>query len=186
MSAEIVNSKSNPKCFSMIRVVKLLWFISFLPFIVVLLVTYAQMGDFVVILMDEVGRPYLAPAKSIYFYSIVITCALINAVMILLANLTPFLPPSFFPLLPNKRTWFGSPQAKEIFNFNIEKWYQGLAGIINLFLTLVAAIVYYQNAEGYLQYMWVGEVLILALLAGWLVFFFVLFSKSPEEVSHSL
>jgi hypothetical protein len=169
----------------MIRSVKLVWFVSFLPFVVLLLITYMQMADFqyVTLLRDEAGQPVYPLSTGTYFYLMVFLCGFANALMITLTNVSPALPPSFYMILPQKKVWFGSVEAKRIFDFNLIKWLQGFAAIINFFLCLVIVVIYYQNTNSALEYLWIGKYMIILMTVGWLVFYYMLFSKKPSQLN---
>ena len=160
------------------KIIKPLWVLSFLGCFAIILLTYAHLPLNVNI--GNIENNGFAISKNLYFYYTIGILLFLNVVLNIAGRAIQFVPREGI-IIPNKKTWLTNKKStKELF-FLVKAWTRGLALILNLFLCTFYTVIYNENSEGNFMLGWILY-LIAGLLAGWFLYFFVLFFSKPESL----
>ncbi len=163
------------------RILKMLWLVSFPVFIFVHVLVYAHYeGINVYLVFDAVGNPSLAVHKNTYFNLVLALVVVVNVFSMILSNLPPYMPKDLI-FAPKKNVWLSSAKNSMIFFKNFSLWAKGLGLIGNLFFSWAVIMVYSVNIKQLYDLSWMIYLFLISVVV-WIVSFFYVFSLSPEKL----
>ncbi len=163
------------------RVLKMLWLASFLIFVLVHVLAYAQYeGEFVYLGFDAKGTPSPVIKKDAYFNIMLGAMVVLNLAALVLGGLPPHLPKRLI-WVPQKSLWLSSPVLASKFFYNFAQWAKGLGLISNLFLAWAALMIYTINVKMFLDISGAIYIFLLAILA-WMGAYVYIFAQNPDKL----
>lgn len=131
--------------YSLLRVVRYVWFLSFIVFMGLLLLMYASLPERLRIPLSSNGQTAFF-SRDVFFYVSAFLLLFLNVAIHVISSLYAFMP-SWLLLIPQKNYWTESfSRRKELLRV-LKMWTKGILLLINFFLLALAAHVYSLNAE---------------------------------------
>lgn len=153
-----------------------------LGYLAVLLLTYIFLPLGVRVFAEADGRTLLQLGQEQYFWAGLFLVLLINGLIQMLGNMILYLPRPL-QLFPKRDFWMSQTHLRKKLKRNFKHWLKGLALIINLFLSALLAHLYTLNDSDVSLDLNPAFYLVGVLFVGWLVFFFVWFSDTEENLA---
>lgn len=158
----------------MLRIIRYVWIISMLFFLVVLLITHSFSPASVNIL-DLINMP-----KEQFFYSFLLAMLLVNSAILVLGNLGLSISKNIL-FVPKRVFWTSNINTKKIFAENFKLWLKGLALVFNLFFIVSTAAIAKINVDAAPQFTYPFFMLFVGFaLVFWLVYYFNWFGNTKE------
>lgn len=160
------------------RLISLFWAGIHTLFLVVLVLVYANLKDFINIRLSP-DSAYMMD-KEYFFYQALGLVAVINILIMLKSLLIPYLPKEWLPL-PNKAIWFANAKNAKKCHLLLKAWLRGLAAALTLFVLWIVIFIFSQNAENPFAADWALLPVVVAL-GTWMLVYLWLFRQKPEQL----
>ncbi|MBX2841567.1 MAG: hypothetical protein KTR26_07330 [Flammeovirgaceae bacterium] len=160
--------------------VKPLWIFSMLGFFAVDLLIYSYFPLSVEIPFGLEEEASLQTNRSTFFYSAFFIMLGLNVLLNFLGKNLPYVPEALV-IVPNKHKWYTNIKTRKEFYANNKSWIRGLALILNLLLSVCLGIIYGKNSSNTYSLTWIIFIIGI-LLAGWVIYFFVMNASKPEAL----
>lgn len=158
----------------MIRIIKYVWIVSMLFFLVALLMTHSFSSPSVNIL-DVITLP-----KEQFFYIFLSAMVLVNSFILLLGNLSLDVP-KWLLFVPQRSFWISNINTQKIFKAQFKLWLKGLALFFNLFFIAFVSAIAKTNVEAAPKFAYQFFILLLGFgLIAWLVYYFRWFTNIKD------
>ncbi|GEM_PF-2670237 len=125
-------------------IIKIIWLLSLLGFLVVSLFVYATLPTNVTIISDANGYPTLFLARANFFYAVLALLVFFNAAILVLGRAIQFLPSYWLPV-PQRVFWFQKENRARLYS-RFAYWTKGLGFCANVFI--IIAVVEIQKVNG--------------------------------------
>ena len=156
------------------KAVKLLWLLSFAGYLALALLVYADIDSPVRIPAGDGQGAYELDKQSLFYYSLA-GVVLVNAIVLVIANATLYLP------FPFKRKWRYDAESRKEFVKRSKEWVRGFGLLGNVAFANLQMLVYGLNSPTTFPSQGIFyAVIVLALV--WLVAYVPLFKSPPQEL----
>ena len=153
------------------KAVKAFWLFSFAGYLAVSLYIYAESSNTLGI--SNNNNAYDIGKQELFYYGLA-GLVLVNALVLLLANASPYLS------LPFKKRWQYNSELRKMYKSRIKEWVRGFALLGNLMLINLQLAIYVLNSPGVNAPVSFIFSAIGVFTIAWLLAFFPLFGKTPE------
>ncbi len=162
----------------MIKLIKFLWMLSMLAVMGVLLYENVILQPPITLKIDDTGGVFNL-TKNGFFYLFLAAIVVFNGILLILGTVIPTLPEKFLPL-PKRKFWSSSQATRKILLKNFKLWTKGIGIFINLFLIIYLVSIQIENGAtpAFPFDASILSIIILVLLVGWLLLFFVWFGMN--------
>ncbi|WP_157637762.1 hypothetical protein [Flexithrix dorotheae] len=160
--------------------VKPLWIFSMLGFLAVDLLTYSYFPLSIEVPFGLEEQAQMQVNRSTFFYTAFFIMLGLNVLLNFLGKSLPYVPEALV-FVPNKNKWYTNIKTRKEFFANNKSWVRGLALILNMLLSIFLGIIYGKNSDNSYSLTWTIY-LIGMLLAGWLIYFFIMNASKPEAL----
>ena len=156
----------------LLRVMRLLWYVSLAAFMGANLTVYGNIGDYVTLPTGPLD-------KQTFYFVILMFFILLNGAFIALGNIIPRLPRQLLTF-PQKDRWLADAYTRKEFFHTAKGWIKGVATIVNWLVIFSLGLLFESHGNGFgVDFTWgIGLCLLLGL--GWGAAYFYIFNRSPQ------
>ncbi len=160
----------------LLRVAKLLWYLSFPGFLAAAVYVYIYLPDRVRLLE---GSTAVIISKNVFFYGAIALMVFINFAVNFAGGMLAFLPAPFL-LIPKRKIWTAKLYTRKVLATKFKNWFRGSLFFINIFLVLVCANLYVYNTPDTIVDVTNYFYVVAAFLVLWCVYFPIAFLDTTQ------